>query len=150
LREWRFLTNHGLVFLHKVLKPRDTVREIAMDLGVTERAVHRILRDLEREGYLSKEKVGRRALYRTNAEMAPLSHQLAKNVDVRDLLQELTRSKEPKPEAKASSAPNNGHSLGGAGAVPATSGAAERTAALSGASASGTEAAATASATRNP
>jgi predicted transcriptional regulator len=149
LREWRFLTNHGLVFLHKVLKPRDTVREIAMDLNVTERAVHRILRDLEREGYLIKEKVGRRALYRTNAEMAPLSHQLVKNVDVPDLLQELTRSKEPWP-AKAQSAPNNGHSLSGGGAIPATRGAAELTATHSGAAASGAESAPATSLTRSP
>jgi len=109
LREWRFLTNHGLVFLHKVLKPRGTVREIALDLGVTERAVHRILRDLEREGYLIKEKVGRRALYRTNADVAPLSHQLAKNVDVRDLFKELTRGAEPKAETRPPTAGNNWH-----------------------------------------
>lgn len=116
MREWRFLTNHGLIFLHKVMKPTDTVREIALDLGVTERAIHRILRDLEREGYLIKEKVGRRAKYRTNADVAPLSHQLAKNVNVRDFLNELTRHAEAKIPSAASS---NGHASGAVAAVAA-------------------------------
>lgn len=120
-----------------------------MDLGVTERAVHRILRDLEHGGYLIKEKVGRRALYRTNADMAPLSHQLAKNVDVHDLFKELTRGGEPEAEAKAPTPSDNGHALGGAAAVAVANAAAELAVAPPAGASAGAEAVEAAPATRN-
>lgn len=95
---WRFLTNHGLVYLHKVQNPDSTVREIAFDLGVTERAVHRILRDLERDGYLLKERVGRRAYYRATSQQMTLRHQPMLNVDVKQLIGALTGGRYPEQE----------------------------------------------------
>lgn len=69
-REWTFLTNHGhvLICLHR--NPQARIRDIADEVGITERAVGAILVDLERGGYVTKEKVGRRNEYRVHPELA--------------------------------------------------------------------------------
>lgn len=69
-REWTFLTNHGhvLICLHR--NPQARIRDIADEVGITERAVGTILVDLERGGYLTKHKVGRRNQYRVHPELA--------------------------------------------------------------------------------
>lgn len=85
MREWTFLTNHGLVFIVKSLRPESTVREIAIELDLTERAVHRILRDLETDGYLVRESRGRGSFYRINEELS-LRHPLVDNVAMKDVL----------------------------------------------------------------
>ncbi|MFM8896091.1 MAG: helix-turn-helix transcriptional regulator [Actinomycetales bacterium] len=69
-RTWTFLTNHGhvLVCLHR--DPHLRIRDIADEVGITDRAVQAILLDLEQGGYLTKEKVGRRNEYRVNPDLA--------------------------------------------------------------------------------
>ncbi|MBM3944102.1 MAG: winged helix-turn-helix transcriptional regulator [SAR202 cluster bacterium] len=102
---WRFLTNHGLVFLHKVTRPDDTVRQIAKDLRVTERAVHRILKDLEDEGYLTKERVGRRAYYKANLLHASQGGETIAHADLKRLLDMLSKGSQRKVAAKTAPAP---------------------------------------------
>jgi predicted transcriptional regulator len=63
-------TNHGLVLMRIWLVPDATLSEIAADIGVRERAVYLIVRDLEREGFLRKIKVGRRNRYDVNIDKA--------------------------------------------------------------------------------
>jgi DNA-binding MarR family transcriptional regulator len=67
-RPWTFLTNHGhmLVSLHR--HPESRIRDLAAEIGITERAVQTILAELEADGYLTKVKVGRRNEYRVHAE----------------------------------------------------------------------------------
>ena len=60
---WSFLTNHALVLVYVALHPDMTVRAIARDLGITERATLSILRDLDVEGIVGRRKTGRRNLY---------------------------------------------------------------------------------------
>jgi DNA-binding Lrp family transcriptional regulator len=63
MTEWTFVTNHALV-LTSIAKKRDqTAREIGDDVGVTERTAHKIILDLERDGYITKTKVGIRNRY---------------------------------------------------------------------------------------
>ncbi len=62
-RDWTFLTNHGHVLVHLHRNPEARVRDIAAAVGITERAVVGILGDLERDGYVTKERVGRRNAY---------------------------------------------------------------------------------------
>ena len=50
---WTFLTNHALVLLAIAAEPGSTTRAIAAQVGITERAVQRILDDLEAEGTLA-------------------------------------------------------------------------------------------------
>ncbi len=69
MTEWTFLTNHALV-LASIAKERDqTAREIGDDVGVTERTAHKIMLDLEKDGYITKTKIGRRNRYRVNPNL---------------------------------------------------------------------------------
>lgn len=56
-------TNHGLVLLRIWINPDATLSQIASDIGVKERAVYLIVRDLVHEGFIVKHKVGRRNRY---------------------------------------------------------------------------------------
>ena len=66
--EWALLSNHGLTLICLAVKPEATTREIATNLGMTERSVQRIISDLHLASYISKEKVGRRNRYEVNIE----------------------------------------------------------------------------------
>lgn len=60
---WGFFTNHALLLLSIVMEPESTVREMALSVGVTERAVVAILNQLEDEGIVLRQKQGRRNSY---------------------------------------------------------------------------------------
>jgi DNA-binding IclR family transcriptional regulator len=62
--KWTFITSHGSILLEVAREPNATVREIAAGAGVTERQAHRVLADLAEEGYIIRERVGRRNRYR--------------------------------------------------------------------------------------
>ena len=61
--KWTFLTNHGQLLLCIAQEPGLTVREIGERIGITERAAHRIVADLDESGYLTRERNGRRNHY---------------------------------------------------------------------------------------
>jgi predicted transcriptional regulator len=82
---WTFLTNHAHVLLCIARNTTATAREIAGRVGITERAVQRILKDLHDAGYLSHTRQGRQNHYQINAE-APLRHPTQHGRPVRDLL----------------------------------------------------------------
>ena len=71
---WTFLTNHALVFSFLAGKPQITARELAASIGITERAVRRIIADLDEAGYISKEKEGRRIRYSINPDLSLRHH----------------------------------------------------------------------------
>jgi DNA-binding MarR family transcriptional regulator len=60
---WGFLTNHAYVLRCLALEPELTMREAAERIGITERAVQRIVAELEEAGYLTREREGRRNRY---------------------------------------------------------------------------------------
>ena len=68
--EWTFLTNHALVLSHLAKHPSITAREISMDIGITERAIRKIIADLDEAGYINKRKVGRGTRYRINPDLS--------------------------------------------------------------------------------
>jgi predicted ArsR family transcriptional regulator len=80
MAEWKFFTNHALVLLCLANDPDILLREIADAVGITERAAHRIIGDLEDGGFISRERKGRRNYYQVHAEAAlnqpGLSHPL--------------------------------------------------------------------------
>ena len=47
---WTFLTNHAHVLLSLVERPGATMRDVAVRVGITERAVQRIVSELEEAG----------------------------------------------------------------------------------------------------
>lgn len=63
---WTFLTNHGHVLLCLAVDPELRLREVAVQVGVTERAVQRIVAELEEGGYLTRHRSGRQNAYEIN------------------------------------------------------------------------------------
>lgn len=82
---WTFLTNHAHVLFCLSRDPELRMREVAAAVGVTERAVQRIVADLEEAGYLRRERSGRRNHYELQAER-PLRHPIEKHCLVSELL----------------------------------------------------------------
>lgn len=82
---WTFLSNHGHVLTCLNADETLRVRDIAARVGVTERAVVRILGELVEAGYLEKFRDGRRNSYRIRREQ-PLRHPLENGHTVGDLL----------------------------------------------------------------
>ena len=82
---WTFITNYGLVLAYIFHNPSHTAREIAAHVGVTERTTHKIISDLEVEGYITRRKSGRRNLYELDPAL-PLRHHTKQDVMVEDLL----------------------------------------------------------------
>ena len=60
---WSFLTNHAYVLRKIATAPELTLREVASMVGITERAVQRIVAELEEGGYLIRAREGRRNRY---------------------------------------------------------------------------------------
>ena len=88
-RRWTFITNHGLVLSYILHNSRSTAREIANNIGVTERTTHKIISDLEAEGYIQRRKDGRRNVYRVDPQL-PLRHHTKQDILVSELLEALT------------------------------------------------------------
>ncbi len=65
---WTFLTNHAHTVIYLARHPDAVVREIAVEVGITERAVHNIISDLEESGVLTKIRDGRRNRYRLHLD----------------------------------------------------------------------------------
>lgn len=87
---WTFLSNHGHVLLQLAGGTDQTMREIAGQVGITERAVQIIVGDLSRDGYITVERVGRRNRYHV-ATYLPLRHPAEQNATVGDLVDLLGR-----------------------------------------------------------
>lgn len=93
MTRWTFLTNHAQVLLCIAQNRRSTAKEIAETVGITERAVQRLLDDLEEAGYISRTREGRRNVYAIHAER-PMRHPAQQGRAIQDLLTLLT----PTPE----------------------------------------------------
>jgi DNA-binding MarR family transcriptional regulator len=87
---WTFLTNHAHVLVCIAENPDMLGREIAREVGISERAVQGIISDLVEAGYLNRERAGRRNHYTINAEGA-LRHPLEDDHTVGELLTMLGR-----------------------------------------------------------
>jgi DNA-binding MarR family transcriptional regulator len=85
---WTFLTNHASVLLCIARDPQSRARDIAEQVGITERATQRILADLLAGGYVSRTKIGRRNLYEINPA-GQLRHPLFCDVSIGPLLEVL-------------------------------------------------------------
>jgi predicted transcriptional regulator len=65
---WTFLTNHAQVLLCIADDPGIRLREIGERVGITERATHRIVVELEASGYVRRRREGRRNRYTIRAQ----------------------------------------------------------------------------------
>ncbi|TIC80451.1 MarR family transcriptional regulator [Nocardioides sp. GY 10113] len=83
--EWTFLSNHGHVLVSLARDPDVRMRDVAEMVGITERAVQQIVRDLVDQGYVHRERVGRRNRYDV-VRAAHLRHALEASVELGDFL----------------------------------------------------------------
>jgi uncharacterized membrane protein len=89
--EYTFLSNHGQVLLCIAREPGVRLRDVAERVGITERAVQRIVADLEEGGYLTRVREGRRNRYEVHADH-PFRHPVVAHRDVSGLLKLFARS----------------------------------------------------------
>jgi DNA-binding MarR family transcriptional regulator len=82
---WTFLSNHAHVLLCLAQTPDMVLREVAGRVGITERAVQKIIADLESGGALSREKIGRQNRYVIHAKL-PLRHPIEAHCTIASLL----------------------------------------------------------------
>ena len=85
---WDFLTNHAHVLLCIARDSQVRARDIAEQVGITERAAQRILADLIGDGYVTRTKVGRRNQYTINPHR-PLRHPVLRDLSVGPLIEAL-------------------------------------------------------------
>jgi len=82
---WTFLTNHAHVLILLARDPSMVLRRVAMEIGITERAVQRIIADLEEDGFIEREKIGRSNHYRI-LDHLPLRHPIESHRTIGDLI----------------------------------------------------------------
>jgi uncharacterized membrane protein len=88
---WSFLTNHAQVLVCIAHDPGMRLREISEAVGITERAAHRIVAELDGAGYITRMREGRRNRYTIQADL-PLPDRLGRGERIGDLLAILTRT----------------------------------------------------------
>ena len=84
-KKWNVLSNHGLVLICLENYNDYPMRLIARVVGITERAVQRIISDLEHSGYIEREKIGRKNKYKILKDR-PLRHSIIGHCTIRDYL----------------------------------------------------------------
>ncbi|MHB8462112.1 MAG: helix-turn-helix transcriptional regulator [Vulcanimicrobiaceae bacterium] len=83
---WTFFSNHAHVLIALAQDPSLRLRDLAERVGITERAVAQIVLDLEAAGALTREREGRRNLYRVNPQIS-LRHPVEAHRTVGEILQ---------------------------------------------------------------
>jgi predicted transcriptional regulator len=101
LSPWTFLSNHTHVLIVLYSKPDLVLRKVAQQVGITERAVQRIIQELEEEGFLTRERIGRRNRYHINGGMR-LRHSIESHCTIDQILMLVTgnRVTHRKPRAR--------------------------------------------------
>jgi hypothetical protein len=82
---WTFLTNHSHVLICLARDPKLRLRDLADEVGITERAVQGIVKDLVAAGCLTRHREGRRNRYDIVADR-PMRHRVERQHVVGDLL----------------------------------------------------------------
>lgn len=98
MSNWSFLTNHGRALLCIARDPEVRLRDIAADLGITERHAYAIVTDLAEAGYIVKVKEGRRNRYevQTHLVVPGLADREQAIGEVLDILAGRARARTPK------------------------------------------------------
>ena len=102
MADWTFLSNHGRALLCITRDPTTRLRDIASDLGITERRAYDIVNDLAEAGYVRKTREGRRNRYEVQ-EHLPLPEDTERQRPIGEVLQMLSGrgSRQPSPRGSA-------------------------------------------------
>ena len=91
---WTFLTNHAHVMNCIVSDPDTRLRDVAVRVGITERAAQLILADLVDAGYVTRTRIGRRNHYEIHPDL-PLRHPIERDHQIGVLLDALGATPDP-------------------------------------------------------
>jgi DNA-binding MarR family transcriptional regulator len=83
---WTFLSNHSHVLICLAGEPTMRMRDVAQRVGITERAVQRIVSELEEGGALKRIREGRQNRYEIDDSL-PLRHGLESHRTIGDILE---------------------------------------------------------------
>jgi DNA-binding MarR family transcriptional regulator len=83
---WTFLTNHAYVLICIKDDEHARIRDLAERVGITERAVQKIITELEEAGYVTHVHEGRRNVYRVRLNQ-PLRHPIERHRNVGTLIE---------------------------------------------------------------
>ena len=96
MSDWTLFSNYGHVLLFLALNPRARLRDVAEKVGITERAVQKIVHDLRHAGYLEIQKQGRCNRYRVNRRKH-LRHSVESRLKLGQIVKLLQGSDHEKP-----------------------------------------------------
>ncbi len=82
---WTFFSNHAHVLICIAQLPNIRLRDIADKVGITERAVQKIVLELEGAGALARRREGRRNNYSVDYSF-PLRHELERRTMIGEVL----------------------------------------------------------------
>jgi predicted transcriptional regulator len=99
MSEWTFITRHAAVLSLIAKHPKVKAIELANQVGITERAVRKIIADLFAAGYIGKNREGRGMRYTVNPVLS-LRQATHREVAVGDLLISLGWEREDKSNKK--------------------------------------------------
>ena len=94
MTKWTFLTNHARALVCIARDPGVRLRDIAAALGVTERSAYAIVTDLTEDGYIVKQKEGRRNRYHIQADL-PLRESVVQKRTIGEVLGLLAEASVP-------------------------------------------------------
>ena len=84
--DWTFLSNYTHVLMCLQQDPDQRLRDIANQVGITERGVQRIVHELHEAGYISIQKEGRRNHYKVHTKKR-LRHPMESTIAIGKLLE---------------------------------------------------------------
>jgi predicted transcriptional regulator len=93
MSEWTFITRHAAVLSLIAKHPKITAIELAHRMGITERAVRKIIADLYAAGYIGKKREGRGLRYTIDPALS-LRQATHREVAIGDLLASLGWARE--------------------------------------------------------
>jgi len=99
MSDWTLFSNYGHVLLYLARNPRARLRDVAQKVGITERAVQKIVHDLRQAGYLEIHKQGRCNRYRVNRRKH-LRHSLESKLKLGQIVKLLQGSGDAEPKAQ--------------------------------------------------
>lgn len=82
---WTFLTNHAHILLCLTKNPNLRTKDLAELVGITERAVQRIIAELTEDGCIDRKRVGRSNTYTIHTEHH-LKHPIEAHRTIADLI----------------------------------------------------------------
>jgi len=88
--DWTFFSNYGHVLVCLSRNNEARLRDVAFEVGITERAVQKIVRDMQDAGFITVSKQGRCNRYRLNKRKS-LRHGLESHCNIGKLLALVTR-----------------------------------------------------------